>query len=126
VPTENAPDVPFRATDFESRDLLTKLFALLNRLKPRDRLIFVLRRMESMSVPEIAATMDISISTVKRSMAHASSRMADWVEGEPGLAGLARGARVRPALRRTRFLNQFSRAPQLRKSSALSRSVVHR
>jgi len=99
VPTENAPDVPFRATDFESRDLLAKLFALLNRLRPRDRLIFVLRRMESMSVPEIAATMDISMSTVKRSVAYASSRMADWVEAEPGLAGLARRGRARPALR---------------------------
>jgi len=99
VGTENAPDVPFRATDFESRDLLTRLFALLNRLRPRDRLIFVLRRMESMTVPEIAATMDISVSTVKRSLAHASSRMADWVDAEPGLAGLARGGRVRPPLR---------------------------
>ena len=84
-------DILSPASDFESRDLLSKLYALLNRLTPRDRLVFVLRRMESMTVDEIASTMDISLSTVKRSMAHASSRLSRWVEADPGLAGLARG-----------------------------------
>jgi len=88
---EAPPDVAFRASDFESRDLLARLYALLDRLSPRARLVFVLRRMESMTVDEIAATMDISISTVKRSMAHASSRLSLWVEADPELAGLARG-----------------------------------
>ena len=90
---EGAPDPPLRASDFESRDLLTRLYALLDRLKPRDRVIFVLRRMEAMSLCEIAATMDLSISTVKRSVAHVSGRLASWVEADPGLAGLARGER---------------------------------
>ena len=84
-------DMLFSASDFESRDLLTKLYALLDRLTPRDRLVFVLRRMESMTVYEVAATMDISVSTVKRSMAHASRRLSQWVEADPGLAGLAKG-----------------------------------
>jgi RNA polymerase sigma-70 factor (ECF subfamily) len=86
------PEILTRASDFEARDLLAKLYALLDRLTPRDRLVFVLRRMESMTVDEIAATMDISLSTVKRSMAHASSRLSRWVEADPDLAGLARGA----------------------------------
>jgi RNA polymerase sigma-70 factor (ECF subfamily) len=88
---ETRPEPIFRASDFESRDLLAKLGALLDRLSPRDRLVFILRRMESMTVEEIAATMDISVSTVKRSMARASSRMSKWVEADAGLAGLARG-----------------------------------
>ena len=83
-----APEAPMdmlsRASDFESRDLLTKLYALLDRLTPRDRLVFVLRRMESMTVDEIAATMDISLSTVKRSMAHASSRLSRGSRPTPG------------------------------------------
>ena len=87
---EAPADVVFRASDFESRDLLVKLYALLDRLTPRDRMVFVLRRMESMTVDEIATTMDISVSTVKRSMAHASSRLSQWVDADPGLAGLAR------------------------------------
>jgi RNA polymerase sigma-70 factor (ECF subfamily) len=74
--------------DVESRDLLRKCHAQLDRLTPRDRLVFTLRRMESMTVEEIAATMDISISTVKRSMAHATSRLTRWIDGDPGLAEL--------------------------------------
>jgi RNA polymerase sigma-70 factor (ECF subfamily) len=77
-----------RTLDVESRDLLRKLRALLDRLAPRDRLVFVLRRMESMTVEEIATYMDISVSTVKRSMAHASNRLSRWVDADPGLAGL--------------------------------------
>jgi len=30
--------------------------------------------------------MDLSISTVKRAMAHASRRLAHWVDTDPGLA----------------------------------------
>ena len=67
--------------------------ALLDRLTPRDRLVFILRRMESMTVEEIAATMDISVSTVKRSMAHASNRLSRWIDADPGLAGLLDGER---------------------------------
>ena len=80
----------FRTVNVEARDLLKKLYALLDRLTPRDRLVFVLRRMESMTVEEIAATMDISTSTVKRSMAHASTRLSGWIAADPGLAGLMR------------------------------------
>ena len=37
--------------------------------------------------------MDISVSTVKRSMAHASSRLSRWIDADPGLAGLMRAER---------------------------------
>ncbi len=83
----------YRTSNVESRDLLRKCHALLDRLTPRDRLVFIMRRLESMTVEEIAATMDISVSTVKRSMAHASDRLMRWIDADPGLAGLldARG-----------------------------------
>lgn len=87
-PPEEQPDVGCRAPDVESRDLLRRFHALLDRLGPRDRLVFVLRRLESMTVEEIAARMDLSASTVKRSMAHASSRLSRWIDADPGLAGL--------------------------------------
>jgi RNA polymerase sigma-70 factor (ECF subfamily) len=87
---ETPPELGFRTPNVEARDLLKKLYALLDRLRPRDRLVFVLRRMESMTVEEIAATMDISVSTVKRSMAHAATRLSGWIAADPGLAGLMR------------------------------------
>lgn len=74
------------ALDVESRDLLRKFHALLDRLTPRDRLVFVLRRMESMTVEEIATHMGLSTSTVKRSLAHASERLSRWIDADPGLA----------------------------------------
>ncbi len=66
--------------DVESRDLLRRFYDLLERLAPRDRIVFVLRRVESMTVEEIAAAMGTSESTVKRSLARASNRLSRWME----------------------------------------------
>jgi len=79
----------------ETRELLQRFHVLLERLAPRERLVFVLRRMESMTVEEIAAAMELSESTVKRSMARASVRLSRWIAADPALAGSFReeGAR---------------------------------
>jgi RNA polymerase sigma factor (sigma-70 family) len=84
-------DLPRATVDVESRDLLRKFHRLLDRLSPRDRLVFVMRRVESMTVEEIAAAMDLSVSTVKRSMLHASTRLSRWVDADPHLAHLSDG-----------------------------------
>jgi RNA polymerase sigma-70 factor, ECF subfamily len=85
---ETLADLNWETPDVESRDLLRRFHRLLDRLAPRDRLVFILRRMESMTVEEIARTMDISESTVKRSMTHASDRLSSWMDADPGLCGL--------------------------------------
>ncbi|MEO6600192.1 MAG: sigma-70 region 4 domain-containing protein, partial [Polyangiaceae bacterium] len=77
--------------DFETRDLLRNFYLLLDRLSPRDRLVFMLRRAESMTVDEIAQGMNIGASTVKRSLARASERLSRWVEANPGMAHLLDG-----------------------------------
>jgi len=94
-PPDALVDLGSRTMDVESRDLLRKCHTLLDRLAPRDRLVFILRRMESMTVEEIAAAMDLSLSTVKRSMIHASSRLSRWIDADPGLAGLLEEGRCR-------------------------------
>jgi RNA polymerase sigma-70 factor (ECF subfamily) len=71
--------------DIESRDLLRRFYLLLDRLSARERIIFVLRRVEGMTVEEIASTMGISGSTVKRSLGHASQRLSTWLEADPSL-----------------------------------------
>jgi RNA polymerase sigma-70 factor, ECF subfamily len=80
--------------DLESREILRKFQDLLDRLAPRDRLVFVLRRMESMTVEEIATTMKLSESTVKRSMTRAARRLSHWIDADPGLADLFDGGRL--------------------------------
>ena len=81
------------AADVESRELLSRLNVLLDRLSARDRLVFVLRRTESMTIHEVAATMELSISTVKRSMAHVADRLDRWIAADPGLAAFAESQR---------------------------------
>ena len=80
-----------RAADVESRDLLRRFDGLLDRLAPRDRLVFVLRWMDKMTVEEIGQVMGLSTSTVKRAMAHASLRLSGWVDADPELAAVAQG-----------------------------------
>src|SRR6187402_2237287 len=75
-----------RSVDVESRDLLRRFYALLDRLSARDRLVFSLKELESMTIEEIADVMDISASTVKRSLARATARLSRWISSDPGLA----------------------------------------
>jgi RNA polymerase sigma-70 factor (ECF subfamily) len=84
-------DVSYATPDLEARELLRKFYVLLDRLSPRDRIVFVLRRAESMTVEEIASNMEISPSTVKRSLARASSRLSRWIDGDPALTELLDG-----------------------------------
>jgi RNA polymerase sigma factor (sigma-70 family) len=74
-----------RTMDMESRDLVRKFHVLLERLPTGERLVFTLRRMQAMTVEEIAAAMQISESTVKRSMTLASDRLSRWIAADPGL-----------------------------------------
>jgi RNA polymerase sigma-70 factor (ECF subfamily) len=84
---ETLVDVGGELMDMESRDLLRRFYALLDRLAPRHRLVFALRHLESMTVEEVAAHMGLSISTVKRALERATSKLSIWIEAEPGLAG---------------------------------------
>ena len=83
---ETLVDMGSELTDMESRDLLRRFYALLDRLTPRHRLVFALRHLESMTVEEVAAHMQVSISTVKRALERATSKLSIWIEADPGLA----------------------------------------
>jgi len=84
---ETLVDLSGELMDMESRDLLRRFYALLDRLTPRHRLVFALRHLESMTVDEVAVHMELSISTVKRALERATSKLSIWIEADPGLAG---------------------------------------
>ena len=73
---ETLVDLGGELTDMESRDLLRRFYALLDRLAPRHRLVFALRHLESMTVEEVAAHMELSISTVKRALERATDKLS--------------------------------------------------
>lgn len=85
---ETLVELSSETLDVDSRDTLRRVYALLDRLSPRDRLVFVLRRAEAMTVEEIARVMNLSVSTVKRSMTHASNQLVRWLRADPELAEL--------------------------------------
>jgi len=84
---ETLVDLGGELTDMESRQALRRFYALLDRLSPRHRLVFALRHLESMTLEEVAAHMEISLSTVKRLQERATSKLSRWIEADPGLAG---------------------------------------
>jgi RNA polymerase sigma-70 factor (ECF subfamily) len=92
---ETLLDLGGELTDMESRDLLRRFYGLLDRLAPRHRLVFVLRHLESMTLEQVAEHMDLSLSTVKRVLERATSKLSIWLEADPDLAGVFEGARWR-------------------------------
>lgn len=93
---ESLVDLGAELTDMESRDLLRRFYALLDRLAPRYRLAFALRHLESMTVEEVAAHMELSVSTVKRALDRATGKLSGWIEADPGLAGFLTDEGWRP------------------------------
>jgi RNA polymerase sigma-70 factor (ECF subfamily) len=69
-------------------ETVRRVYGLLARLGAKDRLVFALRHLESMTVDEVAASMNLSPSTVKRSLARSTLKMSRWIETDLGLVGL--------------------------------------
>lgn len=80
------PEASAPAVDTESRQVLQRFYGVLDRLGARDRLIFSLRYLESMTLEEVGAAMELSLSTVKRSISHSAARVSAWIAGDQDLA----------------------------------------
>jgi RNA polymerase sigma-70 factor (ECF subfamily) len=68
-----------RNEDEETRDALRRCRSILDRLNPRECVAFTLRFMEQMTMEEVAATMDVSLSTAKRLVNRAAATVAESV-----------------------------------------------
>ena len=87
-PAEALADVVRVSLDVESRDMLRRFYALLSRLGARERLVYALRHIESMTIEETAQAMDISVSTVKRLQERSTEQLSRWVETDFELTSL--------------------------------------
>lgn len=74
-PTSFAPTVVSH-DDFEARELLQRIQGALDQLPGRKRAVFVLRRFDGMELAEIAASLDLSLATVKRDLEDANQQIA--------------------------------------------------
>jgi RNA polymerase sigma factor (sigma-70 family) len=97
IPLPSGAEGPldWQSAEIESRDIVRRFDALLSRLSPRHRQIFVLRRLEALTTREVAAAAHVSNATVKRAVAHASRRLSCWIGTDPELAALLDSARPR-------------------------------
>jgi RNA polymerase sigma-70 factor (ECF subfamily) len=89
------PEVATFDGDPESREVLRRFYTLLDQLGTRDRLVFALRHLETMTLEEIAAALELSLSTVKRALSRASARVTRWIEGDRDLMTFFEGRRGR-------------------------------
>ncbi|HSN83387.1 MAG TPA: sigma-70 family RNA polymerase sigma factor [Polyangiales bacterium] len=66
LPEEELPASASPSTPPEARDLLQRVFAVLQRLHPNQRIAFSLRYIEGMTLPEAAEASGVSLATFKR------------------------------------------------------------
>src|SRR6185369_17173119 len=83
--TGTLPDTESTSDDTEARQALRRCYHILETLSTRERLAFVLRHMEGMTINEVAATLAVSISTAKRWVSRGAARVADHVSRDPDL-----------------------------------------
>jgi RNA polymerase sigma-70 factor, ECF subfamily len=83
--SDSLPEIQAPAGDAESRQVLRRFYAILDQLTTRERLVFALRHLESMTLEEIAEVLAVSLSTVKRTLGRASARVSAWIAGDDGL-----------------------------------------
>ena len=65
---------------------LKAIYALLHTLPVEMHIALILRRVEGMSIDQIAEQMRLSVSTVKRRLAAAEGRLDSWMHGKEGRA----------------------------------------
>jgi RNA polymerase sigma-70 factor (ECF subfamily) len=80
--TGEVPDEQLMVMDAESRYALRRLYAVLDRLSTRERLVLVLRHVEGMTLEEIAEAMELSLATVKRALRRAAARVSQMVDSD--------------------------------------------
>jgi RNA polymerase sigma-70 factor, ECF subfamily len=93
TPTGELPDAAVHAPDLDGREAVARYYALLEKLNGKDRSLFVARTIEGLTLEEVAAAHDVSVSTAQRRISRASKRIALLVRRDSVLAGFAAGAR---------------------------------
>jgi RNA polymerase sigma-70 factor (ECF subfamily) len=81
--------------DPETRDLVVRAQAVLDGLPPRERAIFVLRHVEGKELAEIAEGLGISLSTAKRWLKHAVTRIDAGMHRDGRLSRMVKGRPTR-------------------------------
>ena len=69
------PEAPGQDADLSAREALRRFYAILDRLDPEPRLVFLLRHTQGIELTEIAASLGCSLATAKRRLVKATERI---------------------------------------------------
>jgi RNA polymerase sigma-70 factor, ECF subfamily len=83
--TGTLPELAGTPDDLEARQALLRCYQVFDALSAKERIAFVLRYMEEMTVREVAATLSVSVSTAKRWVNRAAAKVAEQVARDPDL-----------------------------------------
>jgi len=75
--------------DLEGREAVTRYYRMIDKLGGKERSFFVARTIEGMTLDEVAAAHEVSVSTAQRRINRASRRVAALVRRDPMLAQFA-------------------------------------
>jgi RNA polymerase sigma factor (sigma-70 family) len=70
----------------DAREALARFYKILDRIRPRDRVAFVLRFVEGMGVAEVATAVGVSVPTARRCFTRAWERFTLLAGRDPFLA----------------------------------------
>jgi RNA polymerase sigma-70 factor (ECF subfamily) len=87
------PEIACASADAEARDALQRCYRILDSLPTNERLAFVLRYMEGMTIDEVAATLAVSDSTAKRWVNRGAGKVTEQVTSDPDLRSFFAGER---------------------------------
>jgi len=83
----SVPDIEARGADPEAREALARCYAILDKLRARERAAFVLRYMEEQTLDEVAKGLGVSLRTAKRLVSRSAERVSKHVGSDDGLRG---------------------------------------
>jgi RNA polymerase sigma-70 factor (ECF subfamily) len=77
------PEQAGEDADLEARAALARFYALLDKLSPRHRAVFVLRQVDGLELTEVAAAAGVSLATVKRWLPRITRRVLAQAGRDP-------------------------------------------
>lgn len=83
--TGTLPDIEGTSVDAEARQALQRCYGILDTLPSNERLAYVCRYMEEMTIDETAMALAVSVSTTKRWVNRAAAKVAHQVACDPAL-----------------------------------------
>jgi len=91
--TGELPDIESTPADAEARHALLRCYRILDTLPTKERMAFVLRCMEGMTIEEAAEALGVSISTAKRWVSRGAAKVAAQVTSDADLCSFFAGDR---------------------------------